>query len=243
MLFVRAVRYMPKALFRWKALKRELWIVGAQSLPLACFFLFLIGMVVALQTGVQLRDFGQEPFVGRLVAASMARELGPWMTAFVLIARNGSSTAAEIGTMAISEEVSALKMMSIDPADFIVMPRLLAFLIMGPAITVLATAVGILGGMPVAHFQLQVPPQVYLQEIQVGLEPALVLYWGVLKSLVFSAITVTVACSFGLRAWGGALGVGQASREAVVWSLLLVVFFNYILTSFYVVVEKLVSGA
>ncbi|MCA8938386.1 MAG: ABC transporter permease, partial [Planctomycetes bacterium] len=94
-----AARYSHHLPFRWRAFIRETWVVGVQTLPLACFFLFLIGMVFALQTGVALVQFNQEDIVGQLVAMGMVRELGPWMTAFVLVARNGSSMAAEIGTM------------------------------------------------------------------------------------------------------------------------------------------------
>jgi phospholipid/cholesterol/gamma-HCH transport system permease protein len=242
-LFVSALRYTPNIPFRWKLVVREMWIIGVQSLPLACFFLFLIGMVFALQTGIQLEEFGQESLVGRLVSAGMARELGPWMTAFVLVARNGSSMAAEIGTMSVSEEVSALKMMSINPADFVVMPRLVGFVLMGPVVTVIATACGILGGMVVSVIQLQTPSHVYLQEAREGLSPPMMLYWAVGKSLVFGAIAATVACSYGLRTRGGALGVGKASRDTVVVSLVLVVFFNYVLTSFYLFVDKLLNAA
>lgn len=240
-MLAEAVRYLPKAVFRWRAVVREMWVIGVQSLPLACFFLFLIGMVFAQQTGIQLLEYGQESLVGRLVAAGMVRELGPWMTAFVLVARNGSSMAAEIGTMSVSEEISALKIMAVNPVDYVVMPRILAFTLMGPVVMVIATSVGIMGGGLVTVVLLNVPMHVYVNELLAGLEPALVTYWAVLKALVFSLIAATVACSFGLRAKGGALGVGNASRDTVVWSLVLVVFFNFVLTSFFHVANRLIK--
>lgn len=242
-LFAEAVGYMRRAPFRWKSVVREMWVIGVQSIPLACFFLFLIGMVFAQQTGIQLLELGQENVVGRLVAAGMVRELGPWMAAFVLVARNGSSMAAEIGTMSVSEEISALRIMAINPVDYVVMPRLLAFAIMGPVVTVIATAVGILGGLIVAWLLLGVPPRVFVDELWTGLEPALVIHWLFLKSLVFSVTAATVACAYGLRAKGGALGVGNASRDTVVWSLVLIVFFNFILTSFFHFVNTLLKGS
>jgi len=242
-MLAEAARYLPRAPFRWRAVVREMWVIGVQSVPLACFFLFLIGMVFAQQTGIQLLEFGQENLVGRLVAAGMVRELGPWMTAFVLVARNGSSMAAEIGTMSVSEEISALRIMAVNPVDYVVMPRILAFTIMGPVVMVIATAVGILGGMLVSWLLLGVQVNVYIDEMMAGLEPALVTYWAGLKSFVFSLTAATVACSFGLRAKGGALGVGNASRDTVVWSLILIVFFNFVLTSFFHVVHREFKGA
>lgn len=241
-MFGRAMLYTPRIPFRWGAIRREMWIIGVESLPLACFFLFLIGMVFSLQTGVGLAPFGQEVLVGRLVSMGMVSELGPWMTAFVLIARNGSSMAAEIGTMKISDEISALKIMSVNLEDYIVMPRIIAFVVMAPILTVIATAVGVLGGMLVATLQLAVPVYVYLDGAVEGLKPPLVLYWSVLKAVVFALTASIIACSFGLRTKGGALGVGKASRDTVVYSLFLVVLFNFMLTSLYQILIHIIEG-
>lgn len=241
-LLFTALGFSRKVFFRWRFVIREMWVIGVQSLPLVCFFLFLIGMVFALQVGLGLQDFGQQDLIGTLVSNGMVRELGPWMTAFVLIARNGSSMAAEIGTMVVSEEVAALKIMSVHPADFIVMPRVLAFLFMTPVLTVLGTAVGILGGMLVAHVQFNVELYKYVDSLEAGLRPPLVLYWGLLKAVVFALTASAVAAAYGLKTSGGALGVGQASRNTVVASLVLVVFLNFVLTSFYTIVEKIVNS-
>jgi len=238
-----ALSYSRKIFFRWRFVVREMWVIGVQSLPLVCFFLFLIGMVFALQVGLGLKDFDQEQLIGTLVSNGMVRELGPWMTAFVLIARNGSSMAAEIGTMVVGEEVSALKIMSVHPADFIVMPRMIAFITMAPLLTVLGTAVGILGGMLVAKLQFNVEVYVYVNSLEAGLRPPLVLYWGLLKALIFALTASAVAGAYGLKTSGGALGVGRASRNTVVASLVLVVFLNYVMTSMYTIVEKIVNQA
>jgi phospholipid/cholesterol/gamma-HCH transport system permease protein len=171
----------------------------------------------------------------------MVRELGPWMTAFVLIARVGSSMAAEIGTMKVSEEIDALEVMSINPVSFVVMPRLVAYAVMGPVLTVIGTLVGIVGGGLVANLQLGVSWFDFFRQAENGAE-ALDIYWGLLKSLVFSLAAAAVACSQGMRTEGGAVGVGRASRNTVVIALTLVVFFNYLLTSFYRMVKMFVSG-
>ena len=171
----------------------------------------------------------------------MVRELGPWMTAFVLIARVGSSMAAEIGSMKVAEEIDALEVMSINPSSFVVMPRVVGYALMGPALTVVGTLVGIAGGGIVANLQLGVAWADYLRFAERGAEP-LDIYWGLLKSLVFSVSAAAVACSNGMRTSGGAVGVGRASRNTVVIALTLVVFFNYLLTSFYRMVKLFVAG-
>lgn len=230
---------LPK---RARALLGQMFVIGVESLPIACFFLMLVGMVFALQTGIELARFNQTSLVGIIIAAGMVRELGPWMTAFVLVARVGGSMAAEIGTMQVSEEIDALDVMSINPVSFVVMPRLLGYAIMGPILTVIATCVGIAGGAIVAKVQLGVQLSDFLRNAKNGVEP-LDIYWGALKAFVFSLTAATVACSYGMRTKGGAVGVGAASRNTVVTSLTLIVFFNYLLTSFYRIVKMLITGA
>lgn len=227
---------------RRRAIFTQMHVIGTQSLPITGFFMLLIGMVFALQTGNEFARFGQTNIVGLVIVAAMVRELGPWMTAFVLIARVGSSMAAEIGSMAVAEELDALETMSINPLSFVVMPRILAFAIMGPVLTVFGTCVGILGGAIVSNMQLGVSYDDYFRFAERGAE-ALDIYWGLLKALVFSIGAAAVACSAGMRTTGGAVGVGAASRNTVVISLTLVVFMNYLLTSFYRMVKMFVAGA
>jgi phospholipid/cholesterol/gamma-HCH transport system permease protein len=216
-------------------------VIGTQSLPIACFFMLLIGMVFALQTGIEFARFGQTNLIGLVIVSAMVRELGPWMTAFVLIARVGSSMAAEIGTMKVAEELDALEVMSIDPVSFVVMPRVFGYAIMGPILTIIGTMVGIAGGALVSYMQLGVPIDEYLRFAERGAEP-LDIYWGLVKALVFSLCAAAVACSNGMRTSGGAVGVGRASRNTVVIALTMTVFLNYLLTSFYRMIKKLVAG-
>ena len=198
-------------------------------------------MVFALSTGIEFAKFGQTRLVGLGVVSVMVRELGPWMVSVVMIARVGSSMAAEIGTMKISEEIDALEVMSINPIAFVVMPRIVAYAIMGPVLTVLGTLIGIAGGALVAKIQLGVTLEDYLRFAEQGVAP-LDIYWALLKSMVFALTAAAIACSNGMRTWGGALGVGRASRSTVVSSLVLVVFFNYLLTSFYRIVKIFLTG-
>ena len=226
---------------RRRAILTQMHIIGTQSVPITAFFMLLVGMVFALQTGIEFARFNQTNLVALVIVSAMVRELGPWMSAFVLIARVGSSMAAEIGTMKVSEEIDALEVMSVNPVSYVVMPRVIGYAIMGPVVTVLGTCVGIAGGALVAKVQLGVTLGDFMLFAQRGAEP-LDIYWGLLKSLVFSLVAVAVACSNGMRTYGGAVGVGRASRNTVVIALTLTVFFNYLLTSFYRMVKHFISG-
>lgn len=226
---------------RRRAILTQMHVIGTQSVPIAAFFMLLVGMVFALQTGIEFARFSQTNLVALVIVSAMVRELGPWMCAFVLIARVGSSMAAEIGTMKVSEEIDALEVMGVSPVSYVVLPRVVGYVIMGPVITVLGTCVGIAGGALVARIQLGVTLDDFLLFAERGAAP-LDIYWGLLKSVVFSLLAVSVACANGLRTTGGAVGVGRASRNTVVIALTLTVFFNYLLTSFYRMVKQFISG-
>jgi phospholipid/cholesterol/gamma-HCH transport system permease protein len=241
LLLMEALGHITHAWKRRRAILNEMHVIGTQSLPIAAFFMLLIGMVFALQTGIEFARFGQTNLVGLVVVGAMVRELGPWMTAFVLIARVGSSMAAEIGSMKVAEEIDALEVMSINPVSFVVMPKVVAYAIMGPILTIVGTLVGIAGGAVVANVQLGVQLDDFLRFAELGAEP-LDIYWGLLKALVFSLCAAAVACSNGMRTSGGAVGVGAASRNTVVVALTLTVFLNYLLTSFYRMVQRIVAG-
>lgn len=241
MVLLEALGYVTHIWKRRRSILNEMHVIGTQSLPIACFFMLLIGMVFALQTGIEFARFGQTNLVGLVIVSAMVRELGPWMTAFVLIARVGSSMAAEIGSMKVAEELDALEVMSINPVSFVIMPRIVGYAIMGPILTIVGTLVGIGGGALVANMQLGVRLDDFLRFAERGAAP-LDIYWGLLKALVFSLCAAAIACSNGLRTTGGAVGVGQASRNTVVMALTMTVFLNYLLTSFYRVVKRVVAG-
>lgn len=240
-LLLEALGHITQVWHRRRSILNQMHVIGTQSLPIASFFMLLIGMVFALQTGIEFARFGQTNLVGLVIVSAMVRELGPWMTAFVLIARVGSSMAAEIGSMKVAEEIDALEVMSINPSSFVVMPRIVGYALMGPVLTIVGTLVGVFGGGIVANLQLGVQWHDYFRFAERGAEP-LDIYWGLLKSFVFSLTAAAVACSNGMRTTGGAVGVGRASRNTVVIALTLVVFFNYLLTSFYRMVKMFVSG-
>lgn len=196
-----------------------------------------IGMIVALQTGIELKRIGQEDQIGTIVAVSMTREMGPFITATILAATVGSSMAAEIGTMAVSDELAALEVLSVDKVKLLVLPRLIAMAVLCPALTVVCNGVGIFGGGFVAYSQLNVGGALYADTAIEALRTtgrviALPkdLYAGLFKSFAFGIQIALISCAEGLQARGGALGVGHATRGAVRDSIIAIIVSNYFMT-------------
>lgn len=229
----RAWRYATGAWARRSEIWSQMLTCGVYSIPVALLVAGFTGMVLALQTGPTLKDYRQAGSIGALVAVSMCREMAPIWVGVVLAARVGSAMAAELGTMRVSEEIDALEVMSIDPARFLVMPRMLALFLMAPVITVYADVVGILGGAVVAKYQIEVDYQVYFRYVERNLQEKDILGGVLIKGPVFGLIVAMVGCSLGLavKPSEGAEGVGAATRNTVVTSLILLLMFNYLLSS------------
>ena len=187
------------------------------------------GMIVSLQTGQVLRDFSQEESLGFIVVVGMCREMGPVFTCLALAGLVGSTYAAEIGTMKVSEEVDALEVMSIDPVYYLVMPRILALAVAAVALTIYANVIGTIGGALVARANFGVDLTIFIKNGREALKLKDI-YGGLLKSFVFGLTIGTVACAQGLRAEGGPAGVGRATLHSVVISFMLILVFDYLLT-------------
>ena len=232
-LLVHTLRWIPVAIFRTRPILRQVYIAGIQSLPVTMLVGVFSGMILALQTGITLQQFHIERFLGTVVLLSMCKELGPFMTAFILSGRVGSAMAAELGTMTVSEEVDALRVMSIDPVKFLVLPRFLALVIFAPIITIYANILGVIGGGIVAKYQIGVEYVAYYDNLfdTVELMDLSLIYGGLIKSMIFGMTIALVGCSQGLRATHGAEGVGVAARKSVVYNFILILIFNYILSS------------
>ncbi len=202
---------------------------GLGSLPVVVFVALFTGMTLALQAGHQLARFNQEANIGALVAVTMLREMGPVMTCVILSALVGSAYAAELGTMSVSEEIDALRVMSISPVKFLVMPRVFALAVMAPILTIIADCVGIFGGAFVGRGILGIDYPQYFDTVKwiLSINDAVA---GLAKSVVFGVTLGTVGCSYGLRAMHGAAGVGAATMKSVVVSFMLILLFNYFLT-------------
>lgn len=211
---------------------RQAYICGVQSLPVTLVVALFSGFLLALSTGLELQKYGQAQVVGSLLAVVMCREFGPFMTGLICAANVGSSMAAELGTMKVSEEIDALEVMSIDPARYLVLPRVMAMTVMCPVLTIFSNIVGILGGAIIAMSQLNVSWRGYMLAVEEALNLKDI-YTGLLKAVIFGMIISTVGCSQGLRASGGAIGVGSATRQSVINSFVMVIIVGYFGTALF----------
>jgi phospholipid/cholesterol/gamma-HCH transport system permease protein len=207
----------------------QLDAIGAQSLMVVLLTGFFTGAVLALQSGLTLDQFGARPFVGRLVSASMIKELGPVLTGLMLTGRVGSGIAAEIGSMVVTDQIFALRALGTDPVRKLVVPRVLAGVVMAPVLTVIADFVGIVGGWMIARYQLQVATGLYWSSILEALYMQDV-WMGLIKPFVIGFVIVTIACHVGLRTSGGTEGVGRATTMAVVAGSVAVIAVDFFVT-------------
>ena len=202
---------------------------GADAAPIVLLINFLIGFVIAYQSAPQLEQFGASIYVADLVGVSVTRELGPLMTAIIVCGRTGAAFAAELGTMKVSEEVDALRTLGFMPLRHLVMPRVLGLVLVAPLLTLLADAVGIVGGLVVAALTLDITPTAYWVETVSVVKPWDV-YSGVLKSVVFAGAIALIACQQGLATSGGAEGVGRRTTSAVVSILFTLILLDAVFT-------------
>ncbi len=224
---------------RWRLILDQCIVCGVTPLGVVGVVGLFTGMILALQVGMELAEYGQAERISDILGVILFREMGPFMTAMILTASVGSAMAAEIGTMAVSEEIDALECLSIDPLSFLVLPRVLGLIIMMPLLTFVGNVLGVLGGAIVCRTQLSISPEIYFRNIidslradadsPFGALPEEI-WAGTIKAVVFALIIAAVSCSAGLRARGGAIGVGRAVRSAVVTSFLLIIVTGYYLS-------------
>jgi len=196
--------------------------IGLESLGIVSLISLLVGLTVALQSAFQLRQFGANIYIADLIGIAMTREMGPLMTAILIAGRCGSSVAAEISTMVITEEVDALKVMGVNPVRFLVVPRFLAITLTQPLLTVMADVLGILGGFFIAVTYLQVGATPFLDQLTSALQVKDILT-GLVKSVSFAWIIVFVGAHRGFSVHGGAEGVGRATTSSVVQAIFMVI--------------------
>ena len=218
---------------RWRSALHQMVVAGVNALPVVCLIAFFIGLIMALQSAYEMKKFGALRFVVDLVAVSMTRELGPLMTAIIVIGRSGSSFAAELGTMKVSVEVDALVTMGLNPVNFLLVPKFLAMMIMMPCLTTIADLMGILGGAAFAGFsEMNMGLETYL----LGTAEALVMrdiISGQIKSVVFGMIIVQIGCYEGFTVSGGPEGVGRSTTASVVTSIFAVIAADVLFTAFF----------
>lgn len=215
--------------FYWRDFVEQLDYIGVQSLTVVLLTGLFTGAVLALQSGLTLDAFGARPLVGRLVGTSMVKELGPVLTALMITGRVGSSAAAELGSMCVTDQINALRALGTDPVRKLVVPRVLAGVLMVPVLTVIADFVGIVGGWLIAVSQLGVGTSVYWNSVLEGLSLRDA-SMGLLKPFFLGYAIVSIACHVGLRVRGGTEGVGRATTSAVVAASVSVLAMDFFVT-------------
>ena len=208
--------------WRWRPVLFNIRTAGFDALPIVGLLSFLLGVVVAYQGADQLRQYGANIFVADLVGVSMLREFAPLITAIIVAGRSGSSYAAQIGTMAVTEEIDAMRTLGIAPQELLVLPKVIALVIALPLLTVFADVLGVLGGMIMARQQLGVGFGEFLDRFAKAVVTTTYLT-GIGKAPVFAAIIAVVGCHQGFRTKGGADSVGRQTTRAVVQSIFLVI--------------------
>jgi phospholipid/cholesterol/gamma-HCH transport system permease protein len=212
----------------------QLDTIGIGSLTVVLLTGLFTGMVLALQSGLTLDQFGARSVVGRLVSASMVKELGPVLTALMVTGRVGSGIAAELGSMVVTEQIAALRALGTDPVRKLVVPRVVAGTIMVPVLTIISDGVGMIGGLVISVTQLKVAGSIYWSNVQEGLYIN-DLWMGLIKPIVLGFALVTIGCHVGLRARGGTQGVGRATTNAVVGASVVVLAVDFLLTKLLIV--------
>ncbi len=228
-LFLRTAQAAGEARRRRPEVLHQLFLCTFGSMGVVFIIALFTGMIVSMQSGLQLQRYGQQQMLGFIVSAGMCREMGPVFTAFALAAMVGSTYAAQIATMKVSEEIDALEVMSINPIRFLVVPRVAALTISAVVLTIYANVIGIIGGALVSKSFFRVDFDIFFQNARDVLALRDI-FGGLLKSLIFGATIAVVACSQGLRAEHGAAGVGRATLRAVVACVIFILVFDYFLT-------------
>ena len=200
---------------------------GVDAVPIVGLISFLLGLIMAFVSSLQLEQFGASIYVASLVSLAMVSELGPIMTAIVVAGRSGSAFAAEIGTMRISDEIDALFTMGISPTQFLVIPRIVAAMIVVPLLTLFADLFAILGGMVISVTMLDLTVVTYVGQTIKSLS-LFEFMWGLMKSLVFAGLVAWIGCLRGFQVRGGASEVGNAATSAVVSGIFLIILFDSI---------------
>jgi phospholipid/cholesterol/gamma-HCH transport system permease protein len=225
---IRAIFSRP---FYFRDVVEQFDSIGIGSMTVVLLTGFFTGAALALQTGITLDQFGARPVVGRLISASMIKELGPVLAGLMLAGRVGSGIAAELGSMVVTDQINALRALGTDPIRKLVVPRVLAGFFMAPVLTVFSDALGIVGGWLVAVLQLRVASSVYWSSVTKALylQDA---WMGLIKPFVLGYVIVSIGCHVGLRAKGGTQGVGRATTNAVVAASVAVIAVDLFITQF-----------
>ncbi|MEJ2421876.1 MAG: ABC transporter permease, partial [Acidobacteriota bacterium] len=229
-LTLRTFRGIVTGPWEWGLISYQMEMLGVKSFSIVLITAVFIGMVVALQTAYALQAFNAKLYVGEVVTLSMVRELAPVLISLMVGGRVGAGITAEIGSMKVTEQIDALRAMGANPVQKLVIPRFLAFLVMLPALVLIADALGMIGGWVISTFQLQIAGRFYLSHAFRLLHFSDVLS-GLGKTFVFAGMITLIACYNGMRTEGGADGVGRATTSTVVLASIVILISNFFLTN------------
>lgn len=219
------IRHPPN----WVLIRDQLYNIGVLSLPVVAITGFSTGMVLAAQAFFQLSDKGLSSATGLMVAKAMLVELGPVLTAFMVTGRVGAAMCAEIGTMRVTEQIDAMRSMSVDPQRYLIAPRFIAGIFMMPLLSIFSSIMGIFGGYMIAIYYYKMSPNAFLDPLPANINN-FDIFSGMFKSFVFGIIIVTISCYKGLMTKGGAAGVGRSTTNSVVICYSFILIINFLLT-------------
>ena len=222
---------------RWRAAVHQMLDIGVNALPMVALLAMCSGFILALQGASELRRFGALRYVIDLVAVGFTRELGPLITAIAVSGRSGSAFAAEIGTMAVTEEIDALKVMAFEPVEFVLAPKYLAALVAVPCLTIVSNLSGILAGGLFMLFSTHLSLPLYFHYVMTSISLRDVIM-GMIKSVAFATIVAHVGCLEGFRVRGGGDAVGRSTTTAVVRSTFLVIVADAVFTTIFYFIGK-----
>jgi len=227
LIFFDAVRRIFHRPFELAETINQMAFIGVASVPIVALTGFFSGAVLALYLSQFLQQYGAASFVGPTVGLTVTREIGPTISGIMVAARCGSAMAAQIGTMNVTEQIDALKMLSVHPTNYLVLPRIIAGITMLPVLSLVCMWSGVFGGMLIGASE-GIPMKTFVQSMVQFVEPADFIN-GMLKTPLFGLIVALVACQQGLRTKDGAVGVGKATTNTVVISMVLVYLADFIL--------------
>jgi phospholipid/cholesterol/gamma-HCH transport system permease protein len=223
--------------YRWKESVRQMLQIGVDALPMVALMAICTGFILAMQGASELRRFGALHYVIDLVAVGFTRELGPLLTAIAVSGRSGSAFAAEIGTMKVTEELDALRVMAFEPVEFVLAPKYLAALVSVPCLSIVCNVFGILAGGVFMFFSTRLVPLMYLRYVLTSIALRDVIA-GMVKSVAFATIIAHVGCLEGFRVRGGPDSVGRSTTAAVVKSTFLVIVADAVFTAIFYFMAK-----
>ena len=233
-LFAQTIFFILRDLIKreidWPEVFRQCYMIGVKSFVVVSVTALFVGFAMSLQIARELVLFGADTSIGGVVSLALVREIGPITAGVIVAGRVGSSIAAELTTMMITEQIDALQVMRVSPVQFLVVPRYLAGMMMMPILSIYAMFIGLLAGIIIANLSANIAPATFLDSVkQTILDRDFVVHFT--KSFLNATIVIITSCAIGLHTRGGAEDVGIATTRTIVWTMTLIFIVNYIVTS------------